>query len=154
MKLLLGGFLGCVLAVGVQAQSNVTVVYPPPAQTPPIVVFVREHPAPVLAPVGFPEEYGSERPVTYQIAFKNSAIRVADQYWVNGKTLFFVTLDHRRMSAPVDSVDRALSRRLNSEQNVAFFLPAQSVRTNARTSLVRHTATVSVVHKRCYCTVK
>jgi hypothetical protein len=52
---------------------------------------------------------------------------VADQYWVNGKTIVFVTTDHQRITAPVSSVDLTLSQRLNREQNVAFVLPPPAV---------------------------
>ena len=89
------------------------------------------------------------RQISYLIAFNDSVIRVADQYWVDGKTIYYVTTDHQRMTAPVNSVDRALSKRLNSEQNVAFDLPPEQGKTILRAHLVRHTA--SVVQKRCYC---
>jgi hypothetical protein len=108
-------------------------------------VIVRERARPVFPP----DDYGPVRQTAYLIAFKNSVVRVADQYWVSGATLFYLTPDHQRMSAPLDTVDRTLSVRLNSEQNVAFDLPAGST-VPARTRLVRHTATV--VHKQCFCT--
>jgi hypothetical protein len=151
MRLLVRSFVCCVLATGARGQwypssSNVTVVYPPPAQAPPVVI-VHERPAP--RPGEFQEEYGSVRQITYLIAFKDSMVRVADQYWVNGQTLYYVTTDHERMSAPVNSVDRTLSKRLNSEQNVAFYLPPDQERTVAQTHPIRHTS--SLVRKRCYC---
>jgi hypothetical protein len=148
MRLLVRSFVCCVLATGARGQwytpsSNVTVVYPPPAQTPPVVVIMKESPA----PRPFQEEYTSARQITYLIAFKDSAVRVADQYWVNGETLYYLTTDHQRMTAPVNSVDRALSKRLNSEQNVAFYLPPEQRKTVAQAHVVRHTA----VRKRCDC---
>jgi hypothetical protein len=151
MRLLVRSFVCCVLATGARGQwypssSNVTVVYPPPAQTPSVVI-VQEGPAP--RPAESQEEYGPVRQITYLIAFKDSIVRVADQYWVNGKTLYYVTTDHQRMTAPVNSVDRTLSKRLNSEQNVAFYLPPEQEKTVAQTHLVRHTA--NLVRKRCEC---
>jgi hypothetical protein len=132
----------CALAIGARAQQNIVVVYPP--QPPPAVTVIMRARPPVE-----PVEYPPVQPTKYLIAFKNSEVRVADQYWVSGKTLFFLTADHQRLSAPLDSVDRPLSRQLNSELNVAFYLPARPATTQATTHLVHKT--VSVVHKRCYC---
>ncbi len=146
MRLLVRGFVGCVLASGARGQGNVTVVYPP-MQAPTTVVIVRSNPPP--PPAEFREAFAPARQITYLIAFKDSVVRVADQYWVDGKTIYFLTVDHQQMSAPLSSVDRITSRRLNSEQNVAFFLPPEQRRTVARAHVVRHTA--SVVRKRCYC---
>jgi hypothetical protein len=156
---LLGSVLCCVLATGARAQwyggygfpssstTNVIVVYPPRPQPPSVVVIDRARR--VSAPAERQEEYAPAQQTTYLIAFKNHVIRVADQYWVKGKTLIYLTTDHQRWTAPLDSVDRTLSKRLNSEQNVAFYLPAGEGRAVVRARLVRHTATV--VHKRCYC---
>ena len=63
------------------------------------------------------------RPI-YLIAFKNQDnIRAAEAYWVTGATLHFVTLQHEQRQAPLDSVDRALTYRLNRERHVDFRLP-------------------------------
>jgi len=159
MRLLVCSLVSCLLATGARAQwyggyayppsSNVsvTVVYPPPAQPPTVVVLESERPVPVS--VQRQEEYGPVRHVTYLIAFKNNDIRVVEQYWVKGKTLYYLTTDHQRRTAPIESVNRALSKRLNSEQNVAFVLPAAEGRAGARLESVRHTTTF--VRKRCYC---
>src|SRR5260370_18836041 len=151
MRLLVRGFVCCVLATGARGQwypssSNVTVVYPP-VQAPTTVVIVNDSPPP--RPAEFREEFGPARQITSLIAFKDSVVRVAERYWVEGKTIYFVTTDHQRMTAPVSSVDRILSKRLNSEQNVAFYLPPEQGKTVARVHVVRHTA--SVVRKKCYC---
>ena len=63
--------------------------------------------------------------------------------------VYYVTTDHERMTAPVSSVDRALSKRLNSEKDVAFYLPPEQRKVVAQAHLVRHSA--SLVRKRCYC---
>jgi hypothetical protein len=144
MRLLVRSFVCCVLATGARGQPNVTVVYPPPAQNPPVVV-VLDSPPP--RPAEFHEPYAPARQITYLIAFKDNVVRVADQYWVSGKTIYFLTTDHHRMTAPVSSVDRKLSKRLNSEQNVAFVLPPEPGKTVARARLVR----TSLVRKRCHC---
>jgi hypothetical protein len=147
MRLLVRGFVSCVLATGARGQwypssSNVTVLYPPPAQT---VVILHESP---LRPAESQEQSAPVRQITYFIAFKDNIVRVADQYWVDGNTLHYVTTDHQRMTAPVNTVDRILSKRLNSEQNVAFYLPPESKRAVAQTRPVRHTASL---RKRCDC---
>src|SRR5215471_16446984 len=152
MRLLVRSLVCCVLATGARGQwyptsSNVTVVYPPPpVQAPASVVIVREGPAP--RPAEFREVYEPPRRITYLIAFKDGVVRVADQYWVSGKTIYFLTTDHQRMTAPANSVDRALSKRLNGEQNVAFSLPPEQGRTLVRVPVHR---TASLVRKRCYC---
>ncbi len=63
------------------------------------------------------------RAKTYMIAFKGGKVSLADQYWVTGHTLSYVTPYHERMDAPVETVDRELSERLNREQNTTFTLP-------------------------------
>jgi hypothetical protein len=97
-----------------------------------------------------PIEYIPVTQVTYLIAFKNSVVRLADQYWVKGKILYYVTTDHQQMTAPLDTVDRTVSQRLNSEQDVVFSLPPEQERILAQAHVIRHTA-ISV-HKRCRCT--
>ena len=149
MRLLVRSFVCCVLATGARGQwyppsSNVTVVYPPPVHNPPVVI-VLDDPAPW--PAAFREQYAPARQTTYLIAFKDSVVGVADQYWVSGKTIFFVTTDHHRMTAPISSVDRTLSVRLNNEQNVAFVLPPEPTKTVERARIVR----TSLVRKRCCC---
>jgi hypothetical protein len=84
-----------------------TVVYPAPAPAPvPPLVIVRP------------------RQTAYLIAFKDSVIGLADAYWVSGNTFNYVTPDHQMKTAPLASVDRTISERLNSEQNVSFSLPS------------------------------
>ena len=63
------------------------------------------------------------RPI-YLIAFRNQDnIRAAEAYWVTGATLHFVTLQHELRQAPLSSVNRALTYRLNWERHVDFRLP-------------------------------
>ena len=70
--------------------------------------------------------YAAAGQVTYLIAFKSGVVRLVDQYWVSGNTLYYLTGDHERRAAPLASVDRALSVRLNSERNVDFNLPEEN----------------------------
>jgi hypothetical protein len=67
---------------------------------------------------------GGGSPV-YLIAFQDHTIQAAVAYWVDGKTLHYVTLQHAEKQAPLDAVDRAFSQQLNSERRVQFQLPAQ-----------------------------
>jgi len=91
-------------------------------------------PARVYEPTARPRSYArdnaeaahqnGERPI-YLIAFKGQDnIRAAEAYWVTGSTLHFVTLQHEQRQAPLDSVDHALTLRLNRERHVDFRLPA------------------------------
>ena len=59
----------------------------------------------------------------YLLAFQNHTIEAAGSYWVDSKTLHYVTLQHQEKQAPLDSVDRALSLQLNHERRVPFQLP-------------------------------
>jgi hypothetical protein len=152
MRLLVRSLMCCVLATGARAQwypsSNVTVVYPPQAPSPTTVIMLNDSPPPPRF-VEVREERVPARPTTFLIAFKDSVVRMANQYWVSGRTLYYVTADHERMSAPVNTVDRVLSKRLNSERNVAFILPPEQRMRVAQARLVRHTG--SAARKRCDC---
>jgi hypothetical protein len=59
----------------------------------------------------------------YLIATKDQTIRAAAAYWVDGRTLHYVTLQHEEKQLPLDSVDRNFSLQLNRERRVAFQLP-------------------------------
>jgi hypothetical protein len=118
---------------------NVTVIYPNQAQGMPTNVYV-EPARPVTRSY---DEYGQEvqgagggnsgggsaaggggSPL-YLVAFKDHVIHAAAAYWVDGKTLHYVTLQHEEKQVPLDSVDREFSARLNRERHVQFQLPAQ-----------------------------
>jgi len=124
-----GGYAGGGYA-SYQTSPNVTVIYPqqtaeaapppPPERARPVT---REY-----------DQYGQEvRPggaagggsPVYLVAFNDHVIRAAAAYWVDGKTLHYVTLQHEEKQAPLDTVDRSLSLQLNRERQVPFQLPAQ-----------------------------
>ena len=115
-------------APGVQEYSpspNITVVYPQPAQTAPVVI---ETARPVMHEYNQPADYGlpppqENRPVLYLIAFKDRTIRAAMTYWTDGGTLHYLDTDHKEKQAPLDSVDRDFSAQLNRERHVQFRLP-------------------------------
>jgi hypothetical protein len=95
-----------------QSQPPVT-VYEAPARP-----EIREYPE-----TSSPER--NEKPI-YLIAFKGqSNIRAAQAYWVTGDTLHFVTLQGEQRQAPVNSIDRALTSRLNRDRQIDFRLPAE-----------------------------
>lgn len=113
-----------------QTSPNVTVIYPQTAEAaPPPAPPERAHPV--------TREYdqngqevrpgvasGGGSPV-YLIAFNDHVIHAAVAYWVDGKTLHYVTLQHEEKQASLDTVDRTLSAQLNRERQVPFQLPAQ-----------------------------
>src|SRR5207248_2118906 len=94
-----------------QPASNVTVVYPQQAQTAPAPVYV-ERANPVVReydeygqPVGQPAAAfsgSSSGSPLYLIALRDQTIRAAAAYWVDGKTLHYVTLQHEEKQAPLD----------------------------------------------------
>src|SRR5579864_2687221 len=109
-----------------QPSPNV-VVYsdpaPPPVpvyQPPPVRPEVREY---AEGPASSTQQY---EPPIYLIAFKNQeVIRAAQAYWVERGILHYVTLQHEQKQAPLESVDRAFSNRLNRERRVDFRLPPE-----------------------------
>jgi hypothetical protein len=88
---------------------------PYPAVAPAAHLFVQEYPAPQNSP--------EDQPSAYSIAFKDGATQTVTMYWVDGGTLHYLDTDHQERRAPLASVDRALSARLNRERHVPFDLP-------------------------------
>ncbi|MBZ5618433.1 MAG: hypothetical protein LAQ69_06805 [Acidobacteriia bacterium] len=104
---------------------NVTVVYPSQAQSAPVYT---ERATPVTREY---DQYGQEirrsgggdaSPI-YLVAFKDHVIRAAAAYWVDGKTLHYVTLQHEEKQVALDTVDRELSLQLNRERGLTLNLP-------------------------------
>ena len=98
----------------------VTVVYPP---------AVVERATPVIREYdqsgqeSRPEARASASSPIYLFAFEDQAIRAASSYWVEGRTLHYVTLQREEKQAPLDSLDRALTLQLNRERRVTVQLP-------------------------------
>ena len=109
-----------------QPSPNVTVVYPPPAPAPATVYVERtgrerdEYGQAIHRPMSAPD---SDPPI-YLIAFRDRSIFAAVAYWAEGGTLHYVTQEHEQKQAPLDTVDRYLSDKLNHERGIAFSLPA------------------------------
>ena len=110
---------------------NVTVIYPgqqqqaaAPAYTAPAQPATRAYDQ-----YGQQVQPGASAPAApsgspiYLIAMKDQTIRAAASYWVDGRTLHYVTLQHQETQTPLDSVDRGLSLQLNRERRVTFSLP-------------------------------
>jgi hypothetical protein len=100
----------------------VTVVSPPGV---PSVRIVMVSQVPQAVVREYPQEVRSPGHTPYYIAFTDSSVRLADSYWVKDRTLYYVTSDHTLEQAPLNSLDRSLSERLNCEKNLQFHLPAE-----------------------------
>ena len=106
---------------------NITVIYPPQQ---PVTLYVEpDRPArPVTREY---DQYGQEvkreasTAPLYLFAFRNKVITAATAYWVEGKTLHYVTYDNEQKQAPLDTLDRELTMRLNSERRIEIQLPQQ-----------------------------
>jgi hypothetical protein len=121
---------------GYAASPGVTVVYAPQPQVAP-PVYVAAAPE-VARPVTHEyDQYGQEirgggspavggsrasSPI-YLFAFQDHVIRAANAYWVDAKTLHYVTLQHEERTAPLDTLDRSLTLQLNRERQVTVQLP-------------------------------
>jgi hypothetical protein len=110
---------------------NVTVVYAPqPAPEPvpaPVITNVPNPPNPTYDEYGQPSNAAaaSDAAPIYLLAMKDHTIYAAAAYWLDGKTLHYVTLQHEEKQVPLDRVDRPFSQQLNRERRVAFHLPVE-----------------------------
>jgi len=103
--------------IAVQLTPNIYSYVPVDNPTTPVAPVIQEFAPP-------PSQTSStDVPTLYLIAFQDNSIRAALAYWTEGSTLRYVTLDHEQKQAPVASVDRAWSERLNGERHVLFRLP-------------------------------
>jgi hypothetical protein len=64
-------------------------------------------------PIGTPQNY-------YLIAYKNHAIYAALAYWVEDKTLHYVTTQNTHNQASLDLIDITLSKSLNQGRDIPF----------------------------------
>jgi hypothetical protein len=98
---------------------------------PPVTVYQNPNytPDPPVRPTvrEYPENGAQSRstgePVVYLIAFQDGTIQAALAYWVDGNTLHYVSTRREQREAPLESVDRALSQRLNRERRLELHLP-------------------------------
>lgn len=68
--------------------------------------------------IGAPQNY-------YLIAYKNHAVYAALAYWVEDKTLHYVTTQNTHNQASLDLIDVTLTKSLNKSREVPFTLPGQ-----------------------------
>jgi hypothetical protein len=69
-------------------------------------------------PIGSPQNY-------YLIAYKNHAVYPALAYWVEDKTLHYVTTQNTHNQASLDLIDVPLTKSLNQRNDVPFTIPGQ-----------------------------
>lgn len=69
-------------------------------------------------PIGAPRNY-------YLIAYKNHAVYPALAYWVEDKTLHYVTTQNTHNQASLDLIDLDLTKTLNRQNDVPFSLPGR-----------------------------
>jgi hypothetical protein len=104
---------------------NVTVVYPPQTQTAPATAYVERTDAVTHENDQYDNRSSGGASPIYLVAFKDRVIRAAAAYWVDGRTLHYVTLQHEEKEVPLDTVDRDFTLQLNRERHVPFQLPIQ-----------------------------
>lgn len=116
------------------APAYVPVPVPAPAASQPVIInqyFGAQGPQPQAgapepgaepqaagAPIGTPQNY-------YLIAYKNHAIYSALAYWVEDKTLHYVTTQNTHNQASLDLIDLTLTKNLNRANDVPFSIPGQ-----------------------------
>jgi hypothetical protein len=104
--------------------AAVTVIAPPAVPAPaPVVIY---QPEPRLQRRSYVDDDRDDReyrqPI-YLIAFKDQTIQAALAYWVEDRTLHYVTRGQEHQKVPLDQVDRAFSEQLNRDRRVEFHLP-------------------------------
>jgi hypothetical protein len=75
------------------------------------------------APASQPGESFYRTPDFYLIAFTDNIIRAALSYHIEGETIHWTSREHEEMSAPLATVDRRFSERINRDRQVEFRLP-------------------------------
>ncbi len=106
------------------APSNVVVYAAPPAAGPEYTSYA-EPSRPVIVNYNFgatpPAPPGNR--IYFSLAFKDGTVTTALAYWVDGNTLHYIDSDGAQHTAPVDSVDRDRSLKLNRDRGIDFGLP-------------------------------
>jgi hypothetical protein len=105
--------------------STVTVVYPPPAPPTVVTVFADAARSVIRENDWSDSDWppGSSGSPIYLIALLDGRIFAASSYRVVAGSLQFVTVHGEEKQTPVESVDRAMTTRLNRERRVRFQLP-------------------------------
>jgi len=106
------------------AQPNVIVIYP---QAPPQAqMYYQAEPLPQSRIIEVPDQRQQEEPTAthYMLAFKDHSIYSAVAYWVDGDTIHYMVSGNLHKQAPISSIDRELTGRLNEGSGVEVKLPA------------------------------
>ena len=93
----------------------------PPPVDPPVAKLPSTNDSNVAAPgdpIGNPQNY-------YLIAYKDHAVYTALAYWVEDKTLHYVTAQNTHNQASLDLIDLTLTKSLNQRNDVPFTIPSQ-----------------------------
>jgi hypothetical protein len=89
----------------------------PAATSQPVIVYAEPQPPVPQETTEYAQER-NEKPI-YLLAFKGqSNIFAAEAYWVAGSTLHYVTLQHQQRQVPLNTVDGAMTLRLNRQRGV------------------------------------
>ncbi len=87
-------------------------------QKPPPQQVVNDPPQAAGDVIGTPRNY-------YLIAYRNHAVYSAIAYWVEDKTLHYVTTQNTHNQASLDLIDLELTKSLNQAHDVPFSIPGQ-----------------------------
>jgi len=103
-------------------QPPVVIYQTAPTYAPPAPVHSEIHEYPETPPTATIRPAGE--PPIYLIAIKGQDnILAGITYWVEGDTLQYINLQHVQKHVAIDSIDRALTTRLNHERNMDLRLP-------------------------------
>ena len=95
---------------------------PAPAPAPP---EANTNTTSAVAPAPTPGEPLSAPQSYYLIAYKDHAIYAALAYWVEDKTLHYVTTQNMHNQASLDLIDLPLTKSLNQDRNIPFSISGQ-----------------------------
>jgi hypothetical protein len=105
-------------------QPNVIVIYP---QAPPQPqIYYQPAPPPQSSIIEVPQQRQQEQTEAthYLVAFKDHSIYSAVAYWIDGDTIHYMVSGNLHKQAPVSSIDRELTARLNEGSGLEIKLPA------------------------------
>jgi hypothetical protein len=90
----------------------------PPGAEPAPQAAASDPPQTAGDPIGTPQNY-------YLIAYRNHAVYSALAYWLEDKTLHYVTMQNTHNQASLDLIDLDLTKSLNRARDVPFSIPGQ-----------------------------
>jgi hypothetical protein len=91
---------------------------PPQSSPPPANNSNNNNPQTSGGPIGDPQNY-------YLIAFRNRTVAAALAYWVEDKTLHYVTMQNTHNQASLDLIDLDRTKTLNRDRDVPFSIAGQ-----------------------------